>query len=339
MADMIKILKTIIFVIIVLLLVNCTADNQAKTSDTVEMHFEDIDNFWKAYDLMKVAKTHDKRTRIIEKEYVDKASKGLQLLIEKHKLTAADYATYMKDTVFFNSIRPITLGSKNDTLEIRKNLRSFEIIYPDATFNDIYFVIGQFGHAGTVIDSTMIIQLEKNARSETTKSAFLFDSNQLNNLNHHSSLIPLVVHEQVHINQKNINTKTLLSKSICEGAADFLMHLQTGRFPSSVQETYDYGRIHETKLWAKFQTDLDIRYSLIKKDWFYNYDRLDIPPDLGYFMGFKICEKYYNEAIDKDKAIKFMLDGSNSERLLELSQYNGGSNNNISLKQTHLPPF
>ena len=68
MADMIKILKTIILSVIVLCLVNCSVDNQAKTSDTVEMHFDDIDNFWKAYDLMKQAKTHAKRTKIIEKE-------------------------------------------------------------------------------------------------------------------------------------------------------------------------------------------------------------------------------------------------------------------------------
>lgn len=324
MAEMTKTLKTISLGIILLSLVNCVVDSRAKTSDAVEFHFSDIDNFWKAFDLIQDAKTHTKRTDIIQKTYVDKASKGLKLLIEKHNLTAADYATYMKDTVFFNSIKPVTLNSKNDTLEIRNHLRSFENLYPNAIFNDIYFVIGQFKRAGTVIDSTMIIQLEKNAKSDATRSAFLFNEDQLDNLNHHSSLIPLIVHEQVHINQKNINTKTLLSKSICEGAADFLMHLQTGRLPSSVQETYTYGIANETRLWAKFQTDLDIKYGLIKKDWFYNYDRQDIPPDLGYFMGFKICEKYYNEATDKVEAIKFMLNGSNSERLLELSQYNGG---------------
>lgn len=320
----VKRFKNIIVIIMSLCVLNCEVKEHAKTYDTVDMHFTDIDNFWIAYDLIKSADTHAKRTKIIQKKYIDQASKGLKLLIEKHKLTAADYATFTKDTVFFNTIRPITLSSKKDTINIRNHLKSFQDMYPDAIFNDIYFVIGQFKRAGTVIDSTMIIQLEKNANSERTQSAFLFDDEQLKNINHHSSLVPLVVHEQVHINQKNINTKTLLSKSICEGAADFLMYLQTGRLPSSAQETYDYGHANETSLWAKFQTDLDIRYGLIKKDWFYNYDRTDLPPDLGYFMGFKICEKYYNDAKDKVEAIKFILDGSNSERLLELSQYKGG---------------
>jgi len=305
-----------------LFLTNCS--QTPKNKETFEMHFEDIDNFWEAYDKVKTVKDYRERTKIIQKYYIDKSSKGLKLLIKKDKLTAADYATYLKDTVFFNSIKPVTLKSKNDSTGIRKHLDTFKDIYPEAAFNDIYFVIGQFKRAGTVIDSTMIIQLEKNAKDDHTESAFLFNDDQLNNINDHTSLIPLIVHEQVHVNQKNINTRNLLSKSICEGSADFLMYLQTGKFPSSVQETYTYGEANEAKLWAKFQTDLDVKYRYIKTDWFYNYDRTDMPPDLGYFMGFKICEKYYNDATDKLKAIEFILDIDNSEKLLELSNYNGG---------------
>ncbi|MDG5492978.1 DUF2268 domain-containing protein [Psychroserpens sp. SPM9] len=312
----------LIFFLSVLLIFNCS--DTSKDCDSITMNFSDIDNFWNAYDKVKNVRDYEERTKIIQEYYIDKSSKGLKLLIEKDKLTAANYATYLKDTVFFNSIKSVTLNSKNDTTKIREHLNAFKTLYPDATFTDIYFVIGQFKRAGTVIDSTMIIQLEKNAKSDQTESAFLFSDDQLHNINDHNSLIPLVVHEQVHVNQKNINTRNLLSKSICEGSADFLMYLQTGKLPSSLQETYAYGEMNESQLWAKFQTDLDIRYHYIKTDWFYNYDRTDIPPDLGYFMGFKICEKYYNDAEDKVKAIKFMLDSTNSERLLELSNYNGG---------------
>lgn len=316
-------IKLYILLLAFLSIFNCSEPIK-KNSNTLEMHFEDVDNFWRAYDNIKGIKSHAERTKIIQKEYIDKSSKGLKLLIEKDKLTAEDYATFLKDTVFFNSIKQVTLDAKKDTLNIRKNLRSFEKLYPEATFNDIYFVVGQFKRAGTVLDSTMIIELEKNAKSKTTASAFLFNEEQLNNLNDYESLISLVVHEQVHINQININTRSLLSKSICEGSADFLMYLQTGKFPSATRGSYSYGEANEAKLWVKFQTDLDINYKYIKTDWFYNYDRKDIPPDLGYYIGFKICEKFYNDAKDKVEAIKFMLNISNSEKLLELSNYNGG---------------
>lgn len=303
-------------------LVSC--DPIPKDCNTVGMHFEDVENFWKAYDDVKNVKDHYLRTKIIQKKYIDVSSDGLKLLIEKDNLTAADYATFLKDTVFYNSIRAVTLNTKNDTLQLRSHLRNFEKLYPNASFDDIYFVFGQFKRAGTVVDNTIIIQLEKNARSERTQSAFLFNDQELLNLNDSQSLVPLVMHEQVHVNQTYINTRGLLSKSICEGSADFLMHLQTGRLPSLSKETYDYGEQNEAMLWAKFITDLDIDYRYIKTDWFYNYDRDDLPPDLGYFMGYKICEKFYNEADNKFKAITFMLDGRNSARLLELSGYKGG---------------
>lgn len=305
-----------------LCLVNC---NQAsKNANTLDMHFKDIDNFWKAYDKIKTIENHDERTRIIQTEYLNKGSKGLKLLIEKDQLTATDYATFLKDTVFFNSIKSTTLNAEKDTFKIRESLRSFEKLYPKARFNDVYFVIGQFKRAGTVIDSTMIIELEKNARSNDIESALLFNDDELHHINDRQSLVPLVIHEQVHVSQKNINTRSLLSKSICEGSADFLMFVQTGQFPSSTQETYMYGEAHEAELWMKFKADITTNYKNIKTDWFYNYDRHDMHPDLGYFMGFKICEAYYNQSTDKAKAIEFMLDGTNSIRVLELSGYNGG---------------
>ncbi|WP_298904146.1 DUF2268 domain-containing putative Zn-dependent protease [uncultured Psychroserpens sp.] len=316
-------LKCSLIFILFLSLVCCNSSSE-KNSDTLNMHFEDIDNFWNAYDQAKHFKNHADRAKIIQKEYIDKGSKGLQLLIKKDNLTAADFATYIKDTIFYNSIRDVTLHAKKDKNAIRTHLKSFETTYSKAKFNDIYFVVGQFKRAGTVIDNSMIIEIEKNAMSPIIDSEFLFNDDQLKNLNDYASLIPLIVHEQVHVSQKNINTRNLLSKSICEGSADFLMYLQTGKFPLSAQETYNYGEAHEGDLWIKFQTDLDINYKYIKTDWFYNYDRKDIPPDLGYFMGFKICEKYYNEASNKEKAIEFMLDIANSEELLERSGYNGG---------------
>ena len=320
---MTRVIKAVFYFFSLLCLISCN-DSSEKNCDTIHLYFEDIDHFWQAYDKAKHFKSHADRARIIQKDYIDKGSKGLRLLIKKDNLTAADFATYIKDTVFYNSIRDVTLRAKQDSSRIRTNLKSFEATYPKAKFNDIYFVIGQFNRAGTVIENNMIIEMEKNAMSPFIDSEFLFNDDQLKNLNDYASLVPLIVHEQVHVSQQNINTRNLLSKSICEGSADFLMYLQTGRFPLSAQETYNYGTENEADLWIKFQTDLDINYKYIKKDWFYNYDRKDIPPDLGYFMGFKICEKYYNEASNKEKAIEFMLDINNSRELLERSGYNGG---------------
>ncbi len=72
------------------------------------------------------------------------------------------------------------------------------------------------------------------------------------------------------------------------------------------------------------QNHLKNDYKKIRNDWLYNPNRKDIPPDLGYFIGFKICEKYYNESSDKIKAIEFILNGNNYSKIIETSHYNGG---------------
>ena len=42
------------------------------------------------------------------------------------------------------------------------------------------------------------------------------------------------------------------------------------------------------------------------------------------FIGFKICEKFYNESTNKKEALEFLLNIANSEELLKESKYNGG---------------
>ena len=60
-------------------------------------------------------------------------------------------------------------------------------------------------------------------------------------------------------------------------------------------------------------------------DWLYNGldDKRDYPADLGYYMGYKICEAYYNKAQDKKQAVKDILTIQDFEQFLSDSGYNG----------------
>ena len=56
--------------------------------------------------------------------------------------------------------------------------------------------------------------------------------------------------------------------------------------------------------------------------WLYNgYAVKDKPPDLGYYLGYKIVESYYNNATDKKQAIIDIIELDNPIRFLELSKY------------------
>ena len=314
-----KVSKYIALIVISIVLSNCSSSKNA--GESLKLVFDDVNNFWEMYDQVKLINDDAKRIEIIEKDYLEKATFGLRLLILKDNLTALEYSNQLKDTVFYNSIRQTTYAIQNDSVKIKKYIRKFEKLYPSAEFSDIYFVVGQFYHGGTVILGTTIIEIQKNAKTPDTKSLFLFSETNISSLIEYESFLSLIIHEQVHVNQKRglrtLFTNTLLTKTMSEGSADFIMYLITHQIPSHVRETYIYGNKHEAELWSKFQEDLEKDYDDIRKDWFYNYNQTIIPPDLGYFMGYKICEQYYNQSEDKVEAIKFILNGSNYKALME----------------------
>jgi len=311
-------------ILIVLFAIFSGCKTTSKTSKNFKLIFEDTNNFWKMYDKVKLIENDKNRIEIIENDYLKKANLGLKLLIKKDKLTAISYNKQLKDTVFYNSIRQTTINIQSDSVKIRNYTSQFEKLYPQAVFSDIHFVVGQFKHGGTVIKGNTIIEIQKNAKTETTKSEFL----RLDNLIDYNSFISLIIHEQVHINQKKglqfYLSNNLLTSTLSEGSADFIMFLITKQLPSYIRKTYVYGNEHEYELWLKFKKDLKNDYKKIRNDWLYNPNRKDIPPDLGYFMGFKICEKYYTESSDKIKAIEFILNGNNYSKMIEQSHYNGG---------------
>lgn len=106
------------------------------------MNFNDVDNFWKVYDKTNLENSDDERIKIIEEEYFGQASNGLKILIKVDKLTLSSFNNFIKDTLFFNSIRETTLKIKEDSSKIRNHIKSVEKLYPKARFSDVYFVIG-----------------------------------------------------------------------------------------------------------------------------------------------------------------------------------------------------
>ena len=139
-------------------------------------------------------------------------------------------------------------------------------------------------------------------------------------------LARLVVHEAVHtlqflagaIETLEMPGKSLLWKSLQEGGADFVTTIATGQEPPS--PFFKYGLVHKHDLWLEFSSvmaDTDI------SEWIYNGDRsTNRPADLGYFIGYRILEAYYNRMPDKQKAIAEILAIRDPEKILAESGYN-----------------
>jgi hypothetical protein len=86
------------------------------------------------------------------------------------------------------------------------------------------------------------------------------------------------------------------------------------------EDTKPYGDSHEEELWKKFQEDAK-KNDL--KPWLYNgadKDRVG-PPDLGYYMGYKLCQSLYEISPDKAAALKIIIAMKDPKAIIEQSAY------------------
>ena len=133
------------------------------------------------------------------------------------------------------------------------------------------------------------------------------------------ALIPhIVALELVHYQQKYPEgERTLLHESIKEGSADFIAELISGKNINT--HLHDYGNPRERELWTEFKREMN-RTNV--NDWLYNGSAAKgRPADLGYYIGYKICEAYYRAAKDKKQAVKEILEIKDFNKFLKDSQY------------------
>ena len=80
-----------------------------------------------------------------------------------------------------------------------------------------------------------------------------------------------------------------------------------------------FGEAHERELWREF------RESMNGSDfsrWLSNGNKsTDRPADLGYYMGYRIAQTYYEQAKDKHQAVSEILDVRDYSAFLRQSRY------------------
>ena len=110
---------------------------------------------------------------------------------------------------------------------------------------------------------------------------------------------------------------SLLGRSLHEGGADFIGELITGG--NINQHLHKYGNARKKQLWLEFKKEMNNKDT---SNWLYQGDKAkDKPADLGYYIGYKITEAYYNRAKDKKQAIKDILDIKDFNAFLKASGY------------------
>lgn len=283
---------------ITLLLINYSVLSQtvySKNPDSSVFRTQDINNFWRAFDLFK----KDTTINPFGSKYINIGSAGLKGFIP-NRIKSADnlFAVVKERKAEYEKVRAATLQITEKEKQCRSIFYALKYWYPDAQYPPVYFVIGAYNSGGTFSEDGVIIGAEKQT--------------DINNIPY------IVAHEAIHFQQKTWSENpTLLQQSIVEGSADFLGELISG--VNTNQQVNNYGDKHEEKLCKEFVAHMDrTDYT----DWLYGVSkRDDRPNDLGYWIGYKITKQYFEKATDKKQAVKDILSITDYKSFLIKSGY------------------
>ncbi len=289
---------------------------QAAHADPEKFKFitSDVDLFWKAYEQLPASAAP---AQLLDRQYLDAGSVGVQGFFPQRIVSGARlYATISKRPKYYAAIRPLTLQTGQAEPAVRAAMRKFKGLYDKATFPDVYFLIGNMNSGGMATPDGLMIAAEMYGGVPGVPTDEL--TPWLKSVINPPALLPsLVTHELMHFQQR-LSPETLLGHSIKEGGADFLASLVIK--DNFNERIYDYGYVHEAELKREFFADM--RGSDLSH-WLYGGENeaTGRPADLGYFMGFRICQAYYQNAKDKKQAIVDILNAKDFERLLADSGY------------------
>jgi uncharacterized protein YjaZ len=252
----------------------------------------DLDHFWQALDSIRATKDTAVQRSYIHQMYIDPASEGLKAFMRNKEGMEKRWIDLINDDpVFWDSIRVKSSNLKLIIPGIEENIANYKLLYPALQPSKIFFLIGLRQQGGTIRNNLSIIGTEV-LLSDPAFTAI-------------DDWISLCMHEYTHTQQKrpDFQKMDVLTSTIREGACDFMAELVTKKV---VKRPYmDYGIKHEAEVLSLFKKEM-----LTNKNdnWVSTGDNPDLPaPDLGYFVGYRICKSYYERHSNKQQAVVEIL--------------------------------
>jgi hypothetical protein len=282
--------------------------------DRIKIVATDISQFWEAF----AHALPQNRLTVFQKEYVSRGSIGLKDYMEQRSVDLGALVGAV-DTyrAYYMAIRKNSLQAIALQQPLRESLRKFKALYPDATFPDIYFIVGNLQSRGSLTSNGLIIAIEVFSMGSNIPTSE-FEDPEKSHLHPITDLFGSVMHEVVRYQQLPTGIlTTVLAESILAGSADFLSELSIGKPFNTALHTY--GDAHERELWLQFKQDMGTsNYT----QWLFNGETVTgKPAELGVYMGYRITQAYYNRLPDKKQAIKDIVTMRDFNRLLNESHY------------------
>lgn len=288
----------------------------------------DVDRFWQAYDRIVATQDSARQVALLQEHYLDHATPGLLAFMERKGYTPERYLAAIRAyPKFWASVRANTLKGPVYAKDIGVAIDQLKSLYPDLRPAGIYFTIGALMSGGTTLNGHVLIGAEIAMADEHTVSDELPDWFRSSLAAHFATnpikdLVFLNVHEYVHTQQRGDGGYDLLSQCVYEGVPEFIAELATGK--SSPTPCIAYGHANDERVKSRLAREM---FSPHFDGWLYNnMDNEFSTRDLGYYIGYAMCERYYQRATDKSRAIKDLIeldfgDPAAIERFVESTGY------------------
>ena len=270
----------------------------------------DLAHFWQAYDSIRTTTDSLRQQAYLQRLYIDAGSPGLRaFMLAKGYTTPAWVRAIRQYPKFWRSIRPRTHLLQAGIPGLQPYLDKLQGLYPALRPATIYLTVGILRSGGTTQGNAVIIGAEL-ATGDGTVDVSEFAPATRRYLARSFARDPITqvaavcVHEYVHT-QENRYGNNVLGQAIYEGTCDFVTEQVVGR-PVALPYR-QYGPVHEAELKQRFRREL---FHPRFNRWFYNQVSDDTTPvaDLGYYMGYVICRAYYQQAPNKQQAIREMIE-------------------------------
>jgi hypothetical protein len=292
-----------------LLPASASAQEVTSDPDAVRLEVADIRRLARVVDSIEAGGVHD-TSAVIERDYLALASPGLRVYAEQYGVTADGITAAISAEPWryaeLDSLADAILAQRN---ELQSAFRQLIDLKPGAVFPPIWFIVGNNGPGGLTRPEGVLIAAERYVDQP-------------------GDVVPLVLHELAHFQQavaQGAETYrriygpdgTLLALALREGSAELIAELTTGRHINPAAERY--GLEHEKELWSSFR---EVMHNNEPGDWMFVFpSNPEWPPDLGYWIGYRIAKSYYDQADDKRQVINDILALTDFDAFLEASGY------------------
>ncbi len=291
---------------------------------TVTVEAADADRFAAIFDRTGGRPTAEQ----LQHGYLDPGSYGVRVftpdrIIDAHHL--AD-AVGKRPDFYARAINICLPIVKDTTAELRATYLAFHGLLPERSLPHIYLVVGADNSGGTAALGAQVLGLE-------TLCGIADTPEKLREI-----VRSFYAHETVHTFQAAAGMEELddglLSSVLLEGAADFIATLVTGHQIDPTRAAWAVPR--EAELWRQFEADLvttaGVKWSARKPGtpaaasfdrWIGNYGNAPEkwPVEVGYWMGQRIWQRWYDRQQDKRAAIRDMLALTNPVMVLAQGRY------------------